>query len=1048
MGWRLFLSGTLSSIGQGEGGNKLTLDRDTLVIKLATRDRFRTESDIQSDIQTLLLHGGLSLTDPQVFLESQLQDGTARRIDVESGATLFEVKRSLLNPDAVKGYEKQLEGYVNTRIEQTGVGYVGILTDGTEWRLYGQPNGVFTEVTRHIVVPKETDAAERLTTWLEAVMATRTMINPTPKAIRDGLGNQSPSFALDIAEITAIYESLADHPEVQLKRSLWAKLLTTALGTQFTNDTKLFIEHTYLVLIAEIVAHAVLGYDLNDGKITPTQLVTGSLFNKTANIAGVVEQDFFDWVLHSPNGGKFVSRLAHRVARFNWHEPAHDVLKTLYESVIDAETRHSLGEYYTPDWMAERVITEVFNDPLNQRVLDPSCGSGTFIFHAVKKYLKEADENGIDPNDAVVNVTRMVSGIDLHPVAVTLARVTYLLAIGGQRLQDINRAPTITIPIYLGDSLQWEQTSNTMTFGDLVIPTGEGSNLFSRELRFPTRVTEDASTFDRLVERLSDLSIERKAGSTPPSLAAIFTQYVVHPDDQPEVTETFVNLCQLVDEGRNHIWSYFVRNTARPIWLSQPANNADVLVGNPPWLSYRFMPKEMQKRFKKEASERGLWAGGKVATHQDLSAFFVARATELYLKPGGKFAFVMPHAVLSRIQYAGFRSGVFGKKAILKDRSPSMEGVTRTIQFGKPWDFIDIRPHPFPVPSCVIYGVAGGLRQEMPTETVKWSGTLPQTPIRWDAAEKLLTPCVGSIRVVDQDEFTSPYKEKFTQGATLVPRMLAMVTLESSGPLGVGAGRVAVKSARSGLEKQPWKDLPSMAGIVEREFVYDVYLGSSIAPFRTLTPAKAVLPLYKGVFLGSNEDDDSLHPYPGLAKWWQEANAVWMAHRTDSSNLTLSERMNWQRTLEVQYPAAPIRVVYTTSGSILASAIVTEEKAIIDTKLYWANCSSLDEARYLTGVFNSAPLLEQISGLQSQGQFGARDFHTYVFHANYGIFDPQNVLHTRLVQLVERAELVAASAVVDESKSFQTTRKSVRDALATDGVAADIDGVVKKILSP
>lgn len=58
----------------------------------------------------------------------------------------------------------------------------------------------------------------------------------------------------------------------------------------------------------------------------------------------------------------------------------HDVLKALYESVISAEQRKDLGEYCTPDWLAERVVQEVVTDPANQRVLDPACGSGTFLF--------------------------------------------------------------------------------------------------------------------------------------------------------------------------------------------------------------------------------------------------------------------------------------------------------------------------------------------------------------------------------------------------------------------------------------------------------------------------------------------------------------------------------------------------------------------------------------------------------------------------------------------------------------------------------------------
>ncbi len=49
-------------------------------------------------------------------------------------------------------------------------------------------------------------------------------------------------------------------------------------------------------------------------------------------------------------------------------------MKVLYESAIDAKQRHDLGDYYTPDWLAECLVAATVTDPLHQRVLDPACG--------------------------------------------------------------------------------------------------------------------------------------------------------------------------------------------------------------------------------------------------------------------------------------------------------------------------------------------------------------------------------------------------------------------------------------------------------------------------------------------------------------------------------------------------------------------------------------------------------------------------------------------------------------------------------------------------
>src|SRR5699024_8997337 len=116
----------------------------------------------------------------------------------------------------------------------------------------------------------------------------------------------------------------------------------------------------------------------------------------------------------------------------------------------------SMGEYYTPDWLAEGIVTKAVTKPLEQKVLDPSCGSGTFIFHTVRHIIRAAAEAGWENRKIVSHLEEHVFGLDLPPVSVLLARVTYLLPLGellrGQR-------SSICVPIHLRDSMQWSQPS-------------------------------------------------------------------------------------------------------------------------------------------------------------------------------------------------------------------------------------------------------------------------------------------------------------------------------------------------------------------------------------------------------------------------------------------------------------------------------------------------------------------------------------------------------------------------------------------------------------
>lgn len=62
------------------------------------------------------------------------------------------------------------------------------------------------------------------------------------------------------------------------------------------DSEELFINHTLLVTTAELIAHAVLNFDVGPtGTLTARQITSGTEF-ANARIRGVVEADFFDWV--------------------------------------------------------------------------------------------------------------------------------------------------------------------------------------------------------------------------------------------------------------------------------------------------------------------------------------------------------------------------------------------------------------------------------------------------------------------------------------------------------------------------------------------------------------------------------------------------------------------------------------------------------------------------------------------------------------------------------------------------------------------------------
>jgi len=1005
-----------------------------------------SEAQLQSEIHHFLQ--SIAGSERHVALESPTPG--RGRIDIEADGIVVEVERTTdLSTDDRKLTEGrgQLREYLPAAAKNARQAATGLLTDGVVWQCYELQGAELAHIDTFTLKPNEESTAQ-LVAWLANILSAERLVLPTPDNISARLGARSPAMLADRAQIAAIWESLKDDPEARLKRDLWARSLETALGSQFTNDTSLFVDHTYLVVLAELIANTLIGVDITNGNADPGRLISGAEF-ADRQIGGVVESDFFDWPLHSPFGAALIRRICRRVAQFDWSNVDHDVLKLLYESVIPQATRKALGEYYTPDWLAVEVVNEVVDDPLHQSVLDPSCGSGTFLFHAVRRHLAASDKAGFGEAQSVESVTNKVIGFDLHPVAVSLARVTYMLAIGTSRLSTPDRQP-VHIPVYLADSLRWTVTGTEKLDNDVLTIVGDsdaGGNqraLLDSEFRFPGQIVRDPARFERLLTDLAEIAdlrikdgthsngqprfrVRKLADTTPKAIAVCKRHNITNPEDQKLIASTLHELCRLVDAGRDGIWQYYIRNQARPAWLSADGNGVDCLVGNPPWLNYANMTKDMQPNFSKMCKERGIWTGGSRISGQDLSALFVARTCEMYLRAAGRFGFVMPESVLRSKPYKGFRSAIWSRKEKVGKRSIVASQTTAHLE--EPWN-LGTLVESFPVPSSVVFG-------RLLTDGT--SGGMPST--QRTAARDKKTGAISFTKTVRSDaasaEMRSPYARRFRQGAILVPRVLSFVNV-SPPSSGAPARLHPVESERRSLEKPPWKHLPSIRAVVDRRFLFPVHLGETVLPFRVLEPRTAILPI------GDEALIDEPGAEPGIAEWWRRVEDAFSGVATTTG--TFRERLDFHGQLSAQVPTAQVKVVYTKSGNKVAAAVVTHLRAIIDHKLYWATVGSEAEGHYLTAILNSETVRSRTEGYQSRGLFGPKDFDKYLFVNPIPAFDAGNAQHAALAQLGSQASKLANAVEIDEQTGFQVARGRVRRALAGNGLAGRIDAAVAALL--
>ena len=1017
-------------------------ERAELVSELATRPG---HEKVRALLHRLLVDG-LGADSRDIDFEKSVPE-VHGRIDALLGRTVFELK-SDLNRER-RDAEEGLTRYLTEREGQTGERYVGIATDGADFIAYFLKNGHVVEADACRTDPS---APQELLAWLQGAVAIGDSLLPDPDTITREFGRNSLAAQRALDDLSRLWSTFGATPEALLKRELWENLLGLAYGAQVSDDA-LFLQHTYLAVVAKSVAWAALIE-------TPAQdaeaLLHGAAFTD-AGISGQSEPDFFDWPLADATGRDLVLRISRHVNRFRLQDIRMDILKALYESLIDPGTRHDLGEYYTPDWLAARMVAATVDSPLEQRVMDPACGSGTFLFHLVRAVLGAADAAGLSPAAASRKAVEKVAGIDIHPVAVIFARVTYLLALMPALRKE--HPGDIALPVYLGNALQWDLTQPEQK-GDqpdflasdemleifvpaIEVTEPEPQRLPPATLRFPTAVAADALLFDRILNNMIHFG-ERSEPAANFS-AWMDRERVASPADKLVLRETYGVMRRLQGEGRNHIWGYVARNLARPAWLASEAQKADIVIGNPPWVSYRFMSGEFKKRFRSECQTAGLWVGGKVATQQDLAGYFHMRAALLYLRRTGRMALVMPYAALSRQAWSLFRKGEVKRSSHVEFR----------LRFTEAWTFGPAVQPLFPVPSCVLFAEVHDVSSpvSLPAQVQAFAGTLPRRNADENEARRELRVATAPWPVEASDQGGSPYRRVFRNGATLFPRRLVLVEpAPMPGMLPPNPDFPMIRGRTGTQDKKPWKDLEPPQGTVERNFLHPVLLGESVAPFRILTSQQAVIPYdvekqpdkthstlqQQGVLLDSKEA--ARRGYPRLAQWLEKTEALWKQNR--SSDMSLDGRIDYHSELSRQFPIATIRVVYSASGSNLAACVVKDQLAIVEHKLYWAAVDSMEEAGYLCAILNSEVLQSGVKQYQSQGQWGARDFDKYVFNLPIRRFDAANPIHGELAQAAKTAEAIANAVEVREDEHFTRARARVRSALAEHGVAVQLERLV------
>ena len=1040
----------------------------------------QAEANITSSVRDFLIITGLAQPS-EIVEENPPSDGSRSAVDLTALDTFIESKRRIgtatggFNPNPQN--VAQLDDYLR-QSRDAGKGVrTGILTDGKYWLLRWPDAGPINTSPPYGFVLQPGDGWLALRDWLrDTALVALDSIPADRENVQQYLGPKSPTYQRDIDTLAALYNTHADSETIKVKRRLWYDLLRAALG-EIAHDQAsldgLFIRHTYLSLVIGVAVQASFGIDIRQlAETDPSDLLQGRRFHDATGLSGIIESDFFAWP-DEVGGHDLIQALARRVARFDWLHAPPDIAAILYETVIPPEERRTLGEYYTPNWLARTMVQELVTDPLNQRVLDPACGSGTFIAEAIGHFLAAATspflpakgvagdaENtpsplrgegkgegiNLDPKEIIDRLRENVIGIDVHPVAVHLARAAWALA----ARPAINAATAAgfdasgPVPVYLGDALQLRFRTGDMFAEHLVtIQIDDGQN---SELTFPISLVDRAETFDAL---MSQVAAEIEAGQDP--MIALEDHPIDDPSERNTVAQTIKTLQKLHNQGRDHIWAYYTRNLVRPVALSR--RKVDIIVGNPPWLNYNQTADTLRTELRRLSTEvYGIWAGGRYASNQDVAGLFFARCTDLYLNDGGVIGMVMPHSALQTGQYTKWRTGTWSASNRLR---------TLSVDFGfKPaWDLEPLQPNTFfPVPSSVAfarYRRSAGIAGPLTGNVERWFGEAGGTGVQ------RITGGITDTSTPNE----SIYSKYARQGATIRPRRLFFVTETQSAAIVHAAPTTTVHPRLGVHDRKPWSQLDLTAisaQTIEKCHVHSVLLNECLVPYGILEPLKAVLPFVEGAsaIVRDSAGSGGIH-LPSLERRmrgrWQTISQLWETNKAPANQLNLRANLDYLNKLSTQLQwqsndsVRPIRLVHSQGGQPTA-AMCNDDAQLIDEGLYWVTCQSITEASYLLAIINSAALADAVNPLTTANWSGrTRNLHKHLWKLPIPEFDAANPLHVAVSEAGETAAAGAAQQLAQlreqrDNVTVTIARREIRKWLRESDEGKTVEEVVAKLL--
>lgn len=607
-----------------------------------------------------------------------------------------------------------------------------------------------------------------------------------------------------------------------------------------------------------------------------------------------------------------------------------DFIRELFHAIYPRSIRHNLGEFFTPDWLAEYIIKSSLKNLQgnveDKKILDSTCGSGSFLINA-QNLLRRQGNN--------INFSNLY-GFDINPVSSFAAKTNLII----NNFTNILKAEKSFLKVFTCNILEFEKQKNI----------AKENNILS------------FSDLERRFEKIAS-----KSGSY-----------------------TMDEILQL--------WN--LEHLAAGLF-----KGADLIIGNPPWVNWEYLPNEYKRNTAHIWRNYGLFNHKGINSSfikEDISALIIYVSIDNFLKDTGIISLLVKESLFKSAKQAnGFRQFHLQNKNI-------------SFKVNKVEDLTNIKPFNGVNNKTVIFYAKKGSATQYPVEYIIWK-----------AARRKKIKDTDSLKLIDIErnfKFNKKWarpldKSRINSGWITVSKNLfdelniylgksqykARTGVFTGGANGIYWMKIINEKSKNtviveNITEQAKIKFNKIQCEIEKDILYPYMSGSELSFWDYKYSKYIACPHDKNTRIYPFSEGILRKDYPKTFKYFKIFESALKARKGFTSFDKKIHESNFYTLQRIgDYTFAPYKFAWKYIASSFTCAVIedTEDsfigrKTIIpNEKIMYVGTKNKMEAYYLCGLLSSTIFSKIIDSFKISTQIAP----SIIDRLNLPLFNPDNIAH-------------------------------------------------------